>query len=195
MVRMPKPRMYTIKITLENIRPPVWRRIVVPDALTLGHLHSVIQIAMGWFDGHLHEFKVGDRSYSSTQDEFDDFNESLPEWDIMLRTIFQRGIKKFHYTYDFGDDWRHKIEIEKSEPLDPERSFPQLITGRRNCPPEDVGGPYGYAEFLEALTDPNHDRHEEYTEWLGVPFDPTFFDHAEIAKQLAQWASGVSYIG
>jgi hypothetical protein len=184
--------MYTIKVTLEGIRPPIWRRVVVPDALTLGHLHDIIQIAMGWFDGHLHEFQVGEKVYSSEQN---DFVDTLPEWEIMLRTIYRKGIRKFSYTYDFGDDWRHKVEIEKSEPLDPTSPLPRLVTGRRNCPPEDVGGAMGYAYFLEAINDPDNPEHADYAEWNDGSFDPAFFDHDEIVKQFANWAASTTYIG
>jgi hypothetical protein len=84
--------------------------------------------------------------------------------------------QKFTYEYDFGDDWRHEVKVEKVLPPDAEQQLPMCIKGKRACPPEDIGGVWGYYEFLEAIKDPDHPDHEMYTEWRGDDFDPEAFD-------------------
>nr|CRH06046.1 conserved protein of unknown function;putative plasmid pRiA4b ORF-3 family protein [Candidatus Magnetococcus massalia] len=177
-------RVYTIKITLSGIKPPIWRRIIVPDSTTLGQLHECIQASMGWFDGHLHEFEIRGKSYGPSA-EIDEWLDTLSEEEVLLRSIFNKGIKKFRYVYDFGDNWQHNIQIEKSEPMDPDFPLPKLVTGRRSCPPEDIGGTWGYAEFLEALKNPDFPHRENFLEMAEEDFDPDFFNHAKAVKRLS----------
>jgi hypothetical protein len=80
------------------------------------------------------------------------------------------------YDYDFGDGWEHKVELEKVIPFDPNITLPKCIKGRRACPPEDVGGTWGYEEFLNAIGDPSHPEHAEYVEWIGGTFDSENFN-------------------
>ncbi|ABK45419.1 plasmid pRiA4b ORF-3 family protein [Magnetococcus marinus MC-1] len=188
-----KPKGITLKITLERIRPPIWRRILVLDSFTLFDLHELIQISMGWDNSHLHEFQVGERNYGVPDPEFDSFADILPEDQIMLRTVLGRGVKKFSYVYDFGDNWQHKIEIEKVEPVSPDSVYPCLLTGKRACPPDDIGGVWGYAEFLEGWKDPEHPSYEEYQEWVVEDFDPAVCDKDTINQLLVRW--GRNYIG
>jgi hypothetical protein len=178
---------YQFKITLLESRPPIWRRIEVPDG-TLDQLHEHIQSAMGWTNSHLHEFEIGAKRYGDPEmldDLWGDakFTSSL---DKKLSALFsgQRAPKKFHYTYDFGDGWEHEIEFEGTAPAETGRKYPCCVTGKRACPPEDVGGVWGYAEFLEAVRNPKHEQHEFYTEWVGDDFDPEEFDAAEVSKAM-----------
>src|SRR5262249_4936275 len=98
--------------------------------------------------------------------------------------IANMGYKKFRYTYDFGDNWRHTIQVEKVlAPAAGER-YPKCVKGKRACPPEDCGGVWGYAELLEALADPKHKRHEELKEWVGGEFDPEAFDIEAVNDEL-----------
>lgn len=166
-----------LKIALEHVKPAVWRRVVVSDSLTFAQLHAVIQAAMGWEDCHLHEFVVGEDRIGMDQDDpWDDGAEVLPAAKIKLADgLF--GVKKFRYWYDFGDDWWHTISVEKILPADPGAPAALLVTGKNACPPEDCGGPWGYAEMRRVLADPQDPEFESTIEWCG-DIAPAEFDLA-----------------
>jgi hypothetical protein len=161
----------SLKVTLAGIKPPIWRRLMVPGTMTLGDLHDAIQAVMGWEDGHLHDFDVDGGRYGdpSTVDYVDDENS------LTLNDLTKSGIARFTYTYDFGDDWEHMVAIEKTSSVLDGKSYPTCVAGARNCPPEDCGGPWGYQHLLEVLADPAHPEHAEQIEWLGEEFDPNNF--------------------
>ncbi|MDI3524632.1 MULTISPECIES: plasmid pRiA4b ORF-3 family protein [unclassified Kosmotoga] len=176
---------YQFKITLKGIKPPIWRRIQVPETYTFWDLHVAIQDAMGWLDYHLHEFEIinpstGLKVNIGIPDE--DFGRDvLPGWKQKIADYFSMENPKANYTYDFGDNWEHKIELEKILPREKGVTYPVCIKGKRACPPEDCGGVWGYEELLEAIKDPAHERHEELLEWLGEDFDPEHFDVNEVS--------------
>ncbi|ACR78816.1 plasmid pRiA4b ORF-3 family protein [Kosmotoga olearia] len=178
-------RVYQFKITLKGIKPPIWRRIQVPETYTFWDLHVAIQDAMGWLDYHLHEFEIinpstGLKVNIGIPDE--DFGRDvLPGWKQKIADYFSMENPKANYTYDFGDNWEHKIELEKILPREKGVTYPVCIKGKRACPPEDCGGVWGYEELLEAIKDPAHERHEELLEWLGEDFDPEHFDVNEVS--------------
>jgi hypothetical protein len=187
----PKKQVYQFKITLNGSKPPIWRTIQVPSTYTFFDLHVAIQDAMGWYDSHLHEFRIrvktGETLVLGTPlDEMDDFGdeEILPDWKHKISKYESILPKSFTYTYDFGDDWEHKIDFEKAIPAEVGVTYPRCIKGKRACPPEDCGGVWGYEELLEILADPEHDEYEEMTEWVesmtGGPFDPEQFDSVEV---------------
>src|SRR5438270_219656 len=156
-----KDDIYQLKITLRDIKPPIWRRIQVPDC-SLAKLHDIIQVVMGWDDQHLHSFEVGEQEYSDPRmTEDSDMKDTRRA--RLSRLVPKEGFK-FHYTYDFGDNWEHESVVEEILPPEEGRKYPVCLTGKRACPPEDVGGPWGYADFVEAILDPEHERHEEYLE-------------------------------
>lgn len=176
---------YQFKITLEGIKPPIWRRIQVPKTYTFWDLHVAIQDAMGWLDYHLHEFEIVDPStglmvnIGIPDEEFD--RDVLPGWKQKIADYFSMENPKAVYIYDFGDYWEHKIQLEKILPREKGVNYPVCIKGKRACPPEDCGGVWGYEELLEALKKPAHERHEELLEWLGEDFDPEHFDVNEVS--------------
>lgn len=177
-------KVYQIKVTLNAIRPPIWRRILVLDQITLLDLHEVIQDVFGWQDYHLHEFKIHDVSYGNpANDEFGEF-DIQDEAKIKLRKLNLTEGSRFTYEYDFGDSWEHTLVLEKILPLEKGMKLPQCIKGKRACPPEDVGGPWGYEGFLEALRDPQHEEHDSYLEWIGGEFNPEGFDLEGVNKSL-----------
>jgi hypothetical protein len=90
----------------------------------------------------------------------------------------------FLYIYDFGDYWRHRIVVEKVLPAEVGTKYPACIGGRRACPPEDCGGPWGYQECLAAIADPDHEEHESMLTWVGGSFDPDAFDAGEFEHRL-----------
>jgi hypothetical protein len=168
---------YQLKITLLHSRPPIWRRVLVPGHFTLHKLHLVIQLAMGWEGGHLHHFLVDGQYYSCPYQGSDE--EDTGDADsrrVTLAQIAPREKRKFVYEYDFGDSWEHEILVEKILPPEPGAKYPQCVKGKGACPPEDVGGVWGYANFLEAIHNPEHEEHEMYLEWIGGEFDPEAFD-------------------
>lgn len=173
---------FQLKISLSNISPPIWRRVLVPANFTLADLHNLIQASFEWAGYHLHSFDVDGIEYGEPSD--DDFYEVQDEGKLRLMQ-FVRGEKyKFRYTYDFGDDWGHVILVEKILPADPALSYPVCIKGKRATPPEDVGGPWGYAEFLETIADPESEEYDEMMEWSGEDFDPEYFDLDEINARI-----------
>ena len=165
---------YQLKITLRDVRPPVWRRVQVEDC-TLAELHEIIQVAMGWKFSHLYSFEVDGSEYGDPEMTGGELDMKSDRRAKLSRLI--RGEKfKFSYTYDFGDNWEHEILVEKILPPEDGRAYPVCVDGKRAGPPEDVGGAWGYMELIEAVRDPNHERHEEFQEWFEDEFDPEAFD-------------------
>ncbi|MBD3286010.1 plasmid pRiA4b ORF-3 family protein, partial [candidate division WOR-3 bacterium] len=148
-------QIYQFKVTLKGIEPEIWRRILMPADSTFWELHVAIQDAMGWKDMHLHEFKVknpdsGNVHRIGLPDDEDEFGrDTLPGWKIRIDQYFTSIGTSANYWYDFGDDWMHTIKLEKILPREKGAEYPTCIAGKRACPPEDCGGPWGYAELLE----------------------------------------------
>ncbi|OIP44990.1 MAG: hypothetical protein COZ12_06345 [Deltaproteobacteria bacterium CG_4_10_14_3_um_filter_60_8] len=174
---------YQLKITLRDSHPPIWRRVLVPGNFSLDKLHQVIQLAMGWTDSHLHQFIVDGEFYSIPSSE--DWEPVLDERRFKLKQIAPSLKRKFTYEYDFGDSWTHEVVVEKIITAGPGEKYPQCIKGKRACPPEDVGGIWGYETFQEAMQDARHEEHDSYLEWIGGEFDPEAFDLA--ATNQALW--------
>ena len=175
-------RIYQLKVTLNGSEPPIWRRIQVNSSITLHKLHQILQVVMGWFDSHLHQFIVRGEYYGIPDPDFGPKVKS--EKRVKLNQIVTRKGSKFIYEYDFGDSWEHTIVLEKI--LEPEAGvhYPICLEGERACPPEDCGGIWGYYHLLEAIQDPNHPEHEEMLEWLGDDFDPEEFDVDAVNEEL-----------
>jgi hypothetical protein len=177
---------YQLKISLKGAKPPIWRRLLIADSVSLPQLHQAIQIAMGWTDSHLHQFVVGRERYGVPDQDFDDM-DTVDERRVKLAQIMTGEKDSILYEYDFGDGWEHKITLEKILPFDPKAVLPRCVTGKGACPPEDVGGIWGYAEFLKAIGDPSHPEHESYVEWVGGEFDPQLFDIDEKNALLSEY--------
>ncbi|MFQ5617105.1 MAG: plasmid pRiA4b ORF-3 family protein, partial [Anaerolineales bacterium] len=176
---------YQLKISLKGAKPPIWRRVLVPANFTLHKLHKVIQAAMGWWDYHLHQFIIFGEYYSNPADDGWGDLETKNEQRYRLNQIVSGRGFKFEYEYDFGDSWAHVIQVEKILPREKGVRYPVCIKGKRACPPEDVGGIWGYAGYLEAIQDPKHPEHDDYLEWRG-PFDPNAFDLDEVNAALQE---------
>jgi Plasmid pRiA4b ORF-3-like protein len=174
-------RAYQLKVTIVGTKPPVWRRVLVPEDITLARLHGVFQAAFGWWDCHLHEFEIDGVRYGI--DDGEDWRPPKDERRARLGNVAKAG-SSFLYVYDFGDDWRHKVVVEKVLAGAAGRKYPSCTGGRRACPPEDCGGVWGYEEFLAAIGDPEHDEHESMLEWVGGSFDPEAFDPADFEHRL-----------
>jgi len=172
------PSSYQLKVTLKYIEPSIWRRLLVPADLTLGWLHYVLQVSMGWDNDHMHAFRVGKDSYGEPEDNFKD------EWDVAVNDVLKRKGSKILYEYDFGDCWEHEVLLEDKLPEEVGSSDVKCIGGQRACPPEDCGGLGGYDRFLEIRSDPEHPEYYELTEWFGEGFDPELFDQSEVNRRL-----------
>lgn len=173
--------MHHLKVTIVGIKPPVWRRVVVPSRSTLAELHDVVQAAFGWWGYHLHEFDIDGVRYGT--DDGEDWNPPADEGRARLDKVAPAGMS-FTYTYDFGDNWRHKVTVEKVTPADPSITYPACTGGRRARPPEDCGGVSGYENLLAVLADPTDEEHDSMLEWVGGGFDSEAFDPPEFADNL-----------
>ncbi|MDQ6748497.1 MAG: plasmid pRiA4b ORF-3 family protein, partial [Candidatus Dormibacteraeota bacterium] len=171
---------HQLRITLAEITPPVWRRLHVRSDTTLAQLHSQLQVTMGWQNYHLHAFEVGWERFGSG--DRGDGDEAA----ITLGEVLAQAEGSMLYIYDFGDDWHHLIEVEKIRQPLPGATYPRCSAGSRACPPEDCGGPPGYADMLRALRARKGPRYHEIREWLGGPYDPAAFDLAAVNDELAR---------
>lgn len=176
---------YEIKVTLQGLRPLIWRRFQVPADASLQELHLILQDVMGWTNSHLYQFKIGEEYYGEPEPDFSyDDIEMKDASKIELSHVAQGEKTNFIYEYDFGDSWEHEILIEKILTVEPEVLYPVCLAGKRNCPPEDCGGIWGYDDLLEIIRTPEHEDRDEMMDWLGENFDPEAFDVDKINKQL-----------
>lgn len=173
---------YQIKVTLRGSKPPIWRRFQVAGDTRLSKLHDILQVVMGWEDYHLYQFTIGGTYFGRPDPDFGLDMES--DRKVRLSQVVTGEKAKFTYEYDFGDSWEHQILIEKILPPEPGVRYPICLTGKRACPPEDCGGIWGYADFLEAIQNPKHPEHEDMLEWIGGEFDPEAFDLEEVNRAL-----------
>jgi len=178
-----------LRVALADIEPAIWRRLVVPRTFHLGQLHRVIQAAFGWWDYHLHEFRVGGLSYGDAESgapEFERDPRRFDETEVRLLDFGRGDGVGFVYRYDFGDHWDHTVELERLLVLDPAPRVATCSDGARARPPEDVGGVDGYAGFLAILADPQHPEYRDTKRWVGGHFDPEWFDLALTDRDVRQ---------
>lgn len=167
---------YELYVELEDITPKIWRRLLVPDDMTLVGLHYLLQLAVGWTDSHLHSFTFGNKTYSAGSAVDLAELDMLDERRVTLGSVLAASSKTFVYDYDFGDCWRHLITWKPAVQPDPVYSYPLCSGGARAAPPEDCGGVPGYMDFLAAIRDPKHEEHDSLLAWIGGAFDPEAFD-------------------
>jgi len=183
---------YQIKIELVDSKPLIWRRVIIPADVTFRRLHDTIQFSMEWLDSHLYEFEFPEEKLRITNDEeaYEEFKFYQGKYKGkaltkrtdphgMIARILETAIrqpqtvkidrylekyKTITYVYDFGDNWQHKVELEKVID-DYEFGYPIILEGEGACPPEDVGGLPGYEEFLRVWNNHSHPEHEEMRQW------------------------------
>jgi hypothetical protein len=180
-----------LRITLEDVNPLVVRRIEVPLSIRLDHLNAVIQAAMGWTNSHLWEFRAGETGWGIPDKEWGDGPLDASKAKL-IDVLEDTGTRRLTYLYDFGDGWEHTVRVERPVSPQPGALYPRLLEAIGRCPPEDIGGAPGYEEFLEAIADPAHDRHEEFIACYGQDFDPKIVDTATIEKRLAALAKKIT---
>ena len=176
---------YQLRIELLDVEPAIWREILVPASIKLPKLHVTLLWAMGWAGGHLHEFIIGHDHFGIPDPDYD-MPPLIRSEDRITLSVALGARKAFTYLYDYGDGWEHRVTVETILPPDARLQSPQCLNGANACPPEDVGGPPGYIEFLETINDPAHEEHESMLEWCGGSFDPAAFRIHDINERLRQ---------
>jgi len=167
-------KVYQLNISLLGVIPEVWRQVRIADSDTLASLHETLQVVMGWTNVHMHMFIRDKEKYGVPDDQFPD--DTRDERQTRLRQVLKKPGDSLLYIYDFGDAWEHRVVLEEILPYDLSQPLPACCHGERACPPEDVGGPPGYDEFLEATADPSHPEHDYMVRWIGGEFHPDLFD-------------------
>jgi hypothetical protein len=175
---------YQLKVTLDEIRPSIWRRIQVRGDITLFKLHKILQVVMGWYNCHLHQFVINGESYSVISIEADMLGDDFKdEKRFKLSRVIPGEKSKFTYEYDFGDGWDHTILVEKIFRPEEELKAPVCLDGKRSAPPEDCGGKGGYRDVLKALRNPSRPKNAELLEWLDG-YNPEYFDADVVNERL-----------
>lgn len=164
-------KVYQIKVSLNEIKPSIWRRFLVKDTTTLPALHKILQTVMGWTNSHLHHFVVDGEVYSEPDE--DNEIEYIDYRKTRISDVMDSVNDEMTYEYDFGDGWEHTLILEKVIDSDPDMKDPVCLAGERNCPPEDCGGAYGFMEILKNL---NHEEYETWKTWVGEEYDSERFD-------------------
>jgi hypothetical protein len=173
---------YCLKVTMKEIRPPIWRRIEVKSDITLHKLHRILLLVMGWLDYHLYVYEVGEEEYGEPSTEWLEPVKSSKV--AKLREVAPEVGSHLTYIYDLGDHWAHNIEVEKILPPEPGIRYPHCRGGKRSRPPEDCGGVWGYEELLRVIRDPQDEEYASTMTWLGGSFDPEAFDLEGVNKRL-----------
>ena len=182
-----EPNALQIRVTLAEIEPAIWRRLVVPWTWHLGQMHLALQAVFGWWNYHLHEVAIGGLHYGGPDsDEWshETSSRTFDERKVRLLDFEREPGLTFTYLYDFGDSWHHTVEIEKLLALDVAPRSATCIDGARARPPEDVGGVPGYERFLAIMADPRDPEHADMKRWCGGHFDPGWFDQALVDKHM-----------
>jgi hypothetical protein len=181
-----KNMIYQVQISLKDFKPKIWRRLLIPSDLLLSDFHKVIQTSMGWENSHLHQFIKDETFYTRRMADDILWHEmnNVDYQNIKVTDLLKKEKEIIIYEYDFGDSWEHIVLLEKILPFNQKTKLPYCVTGKMNCPPEDCGGVWGYADILEILRQPDHAEYESYLEWLGEEFDPEYFDKNVINKLL-----------
>ena len=179
-----KPTVHQMKVTLKGVKPPIWRRVVIPSGYHLDEVAVLLLAAMGWTNSHLHCFVIGDRRYNVVGDWAE--GDEVDEAGVSLRSVFDAVGSTMRFEYDFGDGWEHDVLLEAIRIQTKAESKPACLAGKRACPPEDCGGPYGYESLMELVREgATSEWDREQLEWLG-DFDPARFDPGESTGAM-QW--------
>lgn len=183
---MSRSLVHQFRIALLEVEPTVWRRIQTPARYSFWDLHVAIQDSMGWLDYHLHAFRIrkprGRKVWEIGSPDDDYRDATLPGWKTPVSDYLTEPGATAEYEYDFGDRWAHEVLLEGVLLAEPGRNYPRCLEGERACPPEDCGGPTGYADLLRIVKDPAYEERDEYLAWLSgqapenQPFDPERFD-------------------
>ncbi|MGD1823563.1 MAG: plasmid pRiA4b ORF-3 family protein [Pleomorphochaeta sp.] len=169
---MNQEKCYLLRIELLEVEPTIWREFAVPCDITLDRFHDVVQIVMGWMSSHLYQFVIKDKKYSEFEEYILDFDDVFDSKNVRLNQFMTRKNQKIIYEYDFGDGWQHEITLLNSNYNSHSAYDLVCVDGERACPPEDVGGAYGYQHFIECIENEDDDEHEDMLMWIDYDYDP-----------------------
>ncbi len=190
MEKTKKQLVFQLKITLSGSYPPIYRKFLVNSKVSLSQLHQIIQILMGWYDCHLHQFLQKNIIYCEPSEDLDEAftprYEMKNELDYCLDQVLTKPKDKMVYEYDFGDSWKHDLKLEKILEDDQNLNYPICLKGQLACPPEDCGGIWGYSNTLRIIQHPEDPEYEDTIKWLGGEFNPFKFDLDTINKKLLE---------
>jgi hypothetical protein len=183
-----------LRIELADIEPLIWRRVAVRGSTSLATLHRIIQAAMGWLDYHLWEFTVDDVIYGIPDADDIGWGRKVERASTAkLAKVLGSGVKALSYVYDMGDNWEHRVIVERIEAIQPDTLYPEFLGGERRCPPEDCGGLPGYYEFLDNIAGPEKGKagkkKKEALDWYGGPYDPDDIAEEQIRITLRRIAN------
>ncbi|KAF9356753.1 hypothetical protein BGX26_004815 [Mortierella sp. AD094] len=190
-----QPEIYSLKITLLDFKPKIWRRVYVSSASTLRELHFIIQASMGWGNSHMHEYIIDGKYYETGAFTGDQYGmDVINGTNVKLNDVIGPD-EGFLYTYDMGDSWEHEIFVEKVIPYKTRMKIPSCKAGARACPPDDCGGTDGYADVIKTMAGPDSEEKEELKGWLrdygGITdFNPAHFDRAEANMRIEYYVNG-----
>lgn len=189
------PQRFELRVELVGSAPPIWRRLSLPGEVTLDRVHDILQAAFGWTNSHLHRFSPTDDRYGPspivTQYDLDEGDTGILEGTVRLDQFVDSVGDSFWYTYDFGDDWEHRVVVESVSELDPGDAGPRCVAGERMGPPEDCGGIHSYEHALDVYRTPGHADAEdlaEFFDWLGSDAEPAPFDLAAADRSVREAA-------
>lgn len=175
---------FTFKIDLINTKPLVSRTIKVSSETTLYLMHHIIQTIMGWENRHLYEFSINTLRFADSRLVDEDFGDITDVKTVILEDVFPKTGATAIYLYDFGDGWKHQLELIEVSNAPQNEILPCFVLGQNACPPEDCGGVYRYREIIEILADSMHEEYQSILEWLGQKFNPNTFNRIKIEKEI-----------
>ena len=194
-----KYKSYIIKVTIKNTHPPVWRRLQIPAGITFHELNAIIQLAFNWSGYHLYSFEIGNLLIEIPDDIFDDFDYKVINSKRTKVDKYFDEIEKLEYTYDFGDNWIHDIQIENVVESEEKLKNPVCLKAKMASLPEDCGGPWGYEDLLDVINNPKDERYQDMKDWLEQGYsvwydDRTYVDLNRINRELEAYKDHAKFI-
>ena len=194
-----KYKSYIIKVTIKNTHPPVWRRLQIPAGITFHELNAIIQLAFNWSGYHLYSFEIGNLLIEIPDDIYDDFDYKVINSKRTKVDKYFDKIEKLEYTYDFGDNWIHDIQIENVVESEEKLKNPVCLKAKMASLPEDCGGPWGYEDLLDVINNPKDERYQDMKDWLEQGYsvwydDRTYVDLNRINRELEAYKDHAKFI-
>jgi hypothetical protein len=184
--RNPRGGVYSLRLTVGDVQPRIWRRLLVRETMWLSRLHDAIQVLFGWYDYQTHVFVVGDRRHGNPVNRDGVVIED--DRDVTLAELRFSGQDRLAYDYRFAEGWHVDLRVEKTLAAEKGGAYPKCVAGARAGPPEDCGGIEAYKDMLYCLKHPGTDFGREWRKWLGPDYDPERCDLAAINKALKRLA-------
>jgi hypothetical protein len=178
-----KPQILRIRLSVREVKPEIWRLVLVSSDITLARLHGILQILMGWQNYHLYAFEIEGSRYTPPHEDDDNFGRGK-SIRTKLSSIFAKSTKTITYEYDFGDGWEIELSLDSVLDITRQKRSAECIGGARHGPAEDSGGPHGFMEKVKIWNNSKHKRYQQTRDWIGADFDPEKFDINETNEML-----------